>query len=48
MLFFTVLEIASGEHTGNLSILEDEAKTYANEMRKLAEKEINQQNGKGL
>lgn len=41
-----ILEIASGEHAGNLSMLEDEAKTYANEMRKLAEKEINQQNGK--
>ncbi|CAH0714523.1 unnamed protein product, partial [Brenthis ino] len=41
-----LLEITSGEHSGNLSILEEEAKTYANEMKKIADKEIKQQNGK--
>ncbi|XP_038214927.1 ATP-binding cassette sub-family G member 4-like isoform X2 [Zerene cesonia] len=41
-----LLEIATGEHTGNLSLLEMEAKTYASEMRKLTERTIQQKHEK--
>ncbi|XP_046962807.1 ATP-binding cassette sub-family G member 1-like isoform X2 [Vanessa cardui] len=35
-----LLEIASGEHSGNLALLEKEAITYASEMKKITDKEI--------
>ncbi|CAH2108443.1 unnamed protein product [Euphydryas editha] len=34
-----LLEIASGEHSGNLALLEHEAITYANEIKKIAQNE---------
>ncbi|XP_050347013.1 ATP-binding cassette sub-family G member 1-like isoform X2 [Nymphalis io] len=39
-----LLEVASGEHSGNLALLEKEAITYANEMKKITEKEIQDKN----
>ncbi|CAK1540628.1 unnamed protein product [Leptosia nina] len=41
-----LLEIASGEHSGNLVQLEREAKQYALEMKKIAESNVQQKNGK--
>lgn len=39
-----MLEIASDEHTGNKNLLESEASSYAEEMFKIANNDI--QNGK--
>ncbi|XP_013183106.1 ATP-binding cassette sub-family G member 4 isoform X2 [Amyelois transitella] len=43
-----MLEIASGEHVGNLAVLENEAKSYAYEMRRIAKSEIHEINGTAL
>lgn len=42
---FTVLEVASNEHPGDMNLLEQEANSYAHEMSKIARNEIC--NGKG-
>ncbi|XP_048480667.1 ATP-binding cassette sub-family G member 4 isoform X1 [Plutella xylostella] len=41
-----ILEVASGEHAGNLALLENEARSYAHEMRKIAHNEVSGNNGK--
>ncbi|XP_053613021.1 ATP-binding cassette sub-family G member 4-like isoform X2 [Plodia interpunctella] len=43
-----MLEIASGEHVGNLTLLENEAKSYSYEMRRIAKSDIHEINGKVL
>ncbi|XP_045447547.1 ATP-binding cassette sub-family G member 4-like [Melitaea cinxia] len=43
-----LLEVASGEHSGNLALLEHEAITYANEIKKIAEKENHERKEKGM
>lgn len=45
---FTVLEIASGEHIGNVALLETESKSYAHEMRRIARSDIHEENTKGI
>lgn len=49
VFFFTfpVLEIATGEHAGNLALLETEAKSYAYEMRRIAKSDVHEENSKG-
>ncbi|XP_063360462.1 ATP-binding cassette sub-family G member 1-like isoform X3 [Cydia amplana] len=42
-----LLEIASGEHIGNLSYIEQEAKSYTVEMKKIAKNTVLNGNGKG-
>ncbi|XP_072938788.1 ATP-binding cassette sub-family G member 1-like isoform X2 [Epargyreus clarus] len=41
-----ILEIATGEHNGNLALLEQEARTYAFEMKKIAEKDVRRRSEK--
>ncbi|KAL0881031.1 hypothetical protein ABMA27_002169 [Loxostege sticticalis] len=43
-----MLEIATGEHAGNLALLETEAKSYAYEMRRIAKSDVHEENSKGL
>nr|QCO93589.1 ATP-binding cassette subfamily G member 7 [Chilo suppressalis] len=43
-----MLEIASGEHVGNLALLESEAKSYAYEMKNVARNDLHEVNAKGL
>ncbi|CAG9129149.1 unnamed protein product [Plutella xylostella] len=43
-----ILEVASGEHAGNLALLENEARSYAHEMRKIAHNEVSGNNRKLL
>lgn len=42
-----VLEVASAEHEGNIAQLEREAKSYAYEMKRIAETDVPDKNGKG-
>ncbi|CAG9785594.1 unnamed protein product [Diatraea saccharalis] len=43
-----MLEIASGEHVGNIALLESEAKSYAYEMKNVAKSDVHEVNSKGL
>ncbi|XP_028177888.1 ATP-binding cassette sub-family G member 1-like isoform X1 [Ostrinia furnacalis] len=43
-----MLEIATEEHSGNLALLEAEAKSYAHEMRRIAKSDVHEENLKGV